>query len=66
MSHRPHGTSVSPTRLQNVEECLSDIVVALDIVHSVAPVSDENFGTKVFDLNEVLPCKNFSLFFPMR
>ena len=56
MSHRPQGTSVSPTRVQNVEECLSDILVALDIVISVAPVSDEIFGTKVFDLNEVLPC----------
>jgi len=40
MSHRLQETKVSPTRVQNVEECLSDVVVALDIVNSVTPVSD--------------------------
>jgi len=35
---------------------LSDVVLALDIVNSATPVSDGIFGTRVFDLNKVLPC----------
>ena len=51
---------MSPTCAQIIEECLSDAVVAFEILNSVTPISDEIFGTRVFDFNKVLPCqKNF-------